>query len=87
VKSVFFDVYVCRNTQGWARLGLVVGRRELPRAVDRNRVKRVLRESFRQTQAGLGEVDVVIRLRCRVERRQSRALAAQAGALLKKLGS
>jgi len=32
-----------------ARLGLVVGRKNIPTAVGRNRVKRLVRETFRQT--------------------------------------
>ena len=41
-----------------ARLGLVVGKRHARRAVDRNRIRRILREHFRRT--GLREVDVVV---------------------------
>lgn len=41
------------------RLGLAISRRQLPRAVDRNRIKRLARESFRQ-QAGLPAADVVL---------------------------
>ena len=43
------------------RLGLIVGKRMLRRAVDRNRAKRVIRESFRQT-AGLPAMDIVVRV-------------------------
>lgn len=43
-----------------ARLGTVVSRKAAARAVDRNRVKRVVRESFRQHQAQLAAVDVVV---------------------------
>ena len=32
-----------------ARLGLVVGKKNIPTAVGRNRVKRLVRETFRQT--------------------------------------
>lgn len=42
-----------------ARLGLAVSRRALPRAVDRNRVKRVVRESFRHMNLCPG-VDFVV---------------------------
>jgi ribonuclease P protein component len=41
------------------RLGLAISRRQLPRAVDRNRIKRLARESFRQRE-GLPGVDVVL---------------------------
>jgi ribonuclease P protein component len=41
------------------RLGLAISRRQLPRAVDRNRIKRLARESFRQRD-GLPGADVVL---------------------------
>ena len=44
-----------------ARLGLIVGKRMLPRAVDRNRAKRVIRETFRQA-SGLPAMDIVVRV-------------------------
>ena len=49
------------NELEMARLGLIVGKRMLPRAVDRNRTKRVIRESFRQTGA-LPAMDIVVRV-------------------------
>lgn len=52
---------IVRSNQGSeARLGLIVAKRVLPRAADRNRVKRLLRESFRRRAAGLPKVDVVV---------------------------
>ena len=42
------------------RLGLAVARKHLPRAVARNRVKRVAREAFRAMAAELGGLDVVL---------------------------
>lgn len=50
------------NDAGLARLGLVVGKRAAARAVDRNRVKRCIRESFRMAMNDLPPVDVVVRL-------------------------
>lgn len=49
------------NELEMARLGLIVGKRMLPRAVDRNRAKRVIRESFRQA-GGLPAMDIVVRV-------------------------
>ena len=49
------------NEVEMARLGLIVGKRMLPRAVDRNRTKRVIRESFRQA-GGLPAMDIVVRV-------------------------
>lgn len=42
------------------RLGLVIAKKNVSRAVDRNRVKRILRESFRLNQGLLPAVDIVI---------------------------
>ena len=49
------------NDLGAARLGLIVGKKVLRRAVDRNRAKRMIRESFRR-QRRLPAVDIVVRL-------------------------
>lgn len=43
-----------------ARLGLAISAKSVPRAVDRNRIKRVTRESFRLHQAQLGPFEIVI---------------------------
>ena len=45
-----------------ARLGLVVGKKLLKRAVDRNRLKRVVRENFRLRRLQLPAYDLVVRL-------------------------
>lgn len=49
------------NDLEMARLGLIVAKRMLPRAVDRNRAKRVIRESFRQA-GSLPPMDIVVRV-------------------------
>ena len=49
------------NDSGMARLGLIVGKKVLRRAVDRNRAKRLIRESFRR-QRRLPAVDIIVRL-------------------------
>jgi ribonuclease P protein component len=43
-----------------SRLGLVIAKKNVRRAVDRNRVKRVARESFRHHREGLGDLDIVV---------------------------
>lgn len=45
------------------RLGIIAAKKALPRAVDRNRGKRLAREIFRQAAPRLGAFDVVIQLR------------------------
>lgn len=53
----------CPNSLIHARLGIVLTKARLPKAVDRNRVKRAIRESFRTQLADLPAVDVIVMLR------------------------
>jgi ribonuclease P protein component len=46
-----------------ARLGLAISKRCAARAVVRNRIKRVIRESFRHVRCDLSAVDVVVSCR------------------------
>lgn len=50
------------NALGHARLGMVIAKRLLPRAVDRNRIKRCVRETFRVQRPDLPPCDFVVRL-------------------------
>lgn len=43
-----------------ARLGLAISARSVPRAVDRNRIKRAARESFRRNRTTLPPRDLVV---------------------------
>ena len=56
------EVITLPNTAGLARLGLVISKRVLRRSVDRNRVRRWARETFRLRQHRLPAVDIVFRL-------------------------
>lgn len=51
---------VRENNYSHPRLGLAIPKRALKRAVDRNRVKRLARESFRQHSLYLPAVDIVV---------------------------
>ena len=42
------------------RLGLAISKKNAKRAVDRNRIKRLIRESFRQNQCNLPTIDLVV---------------------------
>jgi ribonuclease P protein component len=54
---------MCRpNELGYARLGMVVARRQFKRAVDRNRMRRIIRETFRLCSTDLPPMDVVVKV-------------------------
>ncbi len=51
------------NDDGAARLGMAVAKKNAKRAVDRNRLKRLARESFRQHKKSLAGFDIVLMIR------------------------
>lgn len=53
-----FIVLYCNNTIGNARLGLAISKKMVAKAHDRNRVKRLLRETFRTRT--LPFIDIVV---------------------------
>jgi ribonuclease P protein component len=58
-----FLVLIKPNDLSFARLGLSVSARTVGNAVNRNRIKRVIRTSFRLNAAQLPAVDIVINTR------------------------
>jgi ribonuclease P protein component len=60
VSDALFTLVARPNEQGHPRLGLSVGIRAAGCAVNRNRVKRVVRERFRLSQQELPPVDFVV---------------------------
>lgn len=53
-------IFAIDNALTHPRLGVIVGKKNVARAVQRNRIKRVLRTSFRLNQDLLGSLDIVI---------------------------
>ncbi|WP_295538732.1 ribonuclease P protein component [uncultured Thiohalocapsa sp.] len=66
---------VCDAHGAPARLGLAISRKALPRAVDRNRVKRIVRESFRHLRLCPG-IDFVVVARTGLRRADKAAMRA-----------
>jgi len=71
----FFTVLARSSGRAVARLGLTVSRRAARRAVDRNKLKRLARESFRQ-QCALPAWDFVVLARAGADRAERPALRA-----------
>lgn len=55
-----FLILAAPNQLGHARLGLIFAKKNLKRAHDRNRVKRLVRESFRAHKTDLPDVDLIV---------------------------
>jgi ribonuclease P protein component len=61
--DALFAIFVRSNTSSTPRLGLSIAARIVGNAVRRNRIKRLIRESFRQHQHDLPAVDIVVNAR------------------------
>ena len=74
----FFTLLAIQNDIDHPRLGLAITKKIIRKAVNRNMIKRVVRENFRNQQQSLGSLDIVV-----IARRE--ALEASLEALRKSL--
>jgi ribonuclease P protein component len=81
----FFGVIAFWNDKGWPRLGLAVAVRVAGNAVERNRVRRIIRESFRLNQHDLPHLDLVVSARPQARGASGNELRASLAALWKKV--
>jgi ribonuclease P protein component len=56
-----YSFFLERRETGDPRLGILVTKKHAARAVERNRLKRCIREAFRLEQETLGAVDLLVR--------------------------
>jgi ribonuclease P protein component len=82
----FFAVTVTMNDAGAPRLGLAVAVRVAGGAVARNRIRRIIRESFRLHQREIPAVDLVVSARPKARAASGRQLHESLEALWKKVG-
>ena len=64
------------------RVGFVIGKKALPRAVDRNRVRRMLRVVLRDARPTLDRLDLIVRIKRGVPREAFPLIVAEAGRML-----
>ena len=80
-----FSVRYRQNELGHARMGLAISKRVSKRAVERNRIKRLARESFRRIRHDLPAVDLVLMAREQAAGLPGTELLAELDALWRKL--
>src|SRR5579859_5950322 len=80
-----FSVRYRVNDTGHARLGLAISKRVSKRAVDRNRIKRLVRESFRRVRHTLPPVDLMVMAREQACTLPGETLLAELDVLWRKL--
>ena len=56
----YLILLACRNSYSYPRLGLAITKKKIKTAVARQRIKRLIRESFRHNKELLGGLDIVV---------------------------
>lgn len=66
LRGRHFDVLHRPNSAATARIGVVVAKKFVRSAVNRNLIRRIVRESFRLSRARLPQRDIVVRVSARM---------------------
>ena len=82
-----FVVQYSANEFSSARLGMAVGTRAAGRAVDRNRLRRLIRESFRIHREELPAVDVLVTARAAAAKARNGEIFESLAGLWRGIGS
>ena len=85
VSDALFTVIARPNGLGHPRIGMAVGIRAAGNAVNRNRVKRIVRERFRLSQQELPPVDLVVNAKPGARGATRAQLAASVAALFDRM--
>ena len=80
-----FTVLVRPNEIGHARLGLAISKKNIKTAVARNRIKRLIRESFRRHLSLLRSVDIIVLAKRGADKKNNQTVGRSLQAHWKKL--
>ena len=81
-EGEFVQLVSAPAARACGRVGYVIAAKSLPRAVDRNRVRRMLRAVVREGGPAIGGVDVIVRVRRPVGRKKFVRIVSEARSLL-----
>jgi len=82
-----FTIYVMKTKQAESRLGLAISKKSAKKAVSRNRIKRIIRDSFRLRRGNLVGWDIVFVSRSAAEQLSKPELQALTIKVWKRLES
>ena len=81
-EGEFLQLVATMAERECGRVGFVIGRKALPLAVDRNRVRRMLRVALRQARPAIDRFDLIVRLKRGAPRAEFPRILREAAALL-----
>ena len=85
VEGLYLQLIVAKAPATGGRCGYIIGRKVAPRAVDRNRIRRKLREAVRAQAHAIDAHDVVLRVTRAGNKAEQDAAALEAARLLTEL--
>ena len=85
LRGKYFELFCKPNAAPSARLGIVIGKKFVRSAVNRNLIRRIVRESFRLSREGLPKRDIVVRVAVRLDMPNRRALRSEIDELFARL--
>lgn len=77
VSSRYFLVLATTNSLPTPRVGLVIAKKNVGKAVHRNRIKRLIRQSFRTQKSTLNNLDLVVLARKDADKLENQAVVDQ----------
>lgn len=77
VSNRYFLVLATINNLPTPRMGLVIAKKNVGKAVQRNRIKRLIRQSFRTQKSTLDNLDLVVLARKDADKLENQAIADQ----------
>lgn len=82
IEGLYLQLIVATAPATGGRVGYIIGRKVSPRAVDRNRIRRKLREAVRAQPEAAREHDIVLRVTRARSKAEQDAAALEAARLL-----
>ncbi len=73
------------NSNNQKRLGLAIAKKRIKLAVDRNQIKRLIRESFRLNQHKLPNIDMVIMVKSGTDELENKTITSQLEKIWRKI--
>lgn len=83
--SSHFTILITKNNDQDNRLGLAIAKKRVKLAVQRNRIKRLVRESFRLHQHTLPHVDMVVMVKSGIDNLDNATISKQLEKIWRKM--